>query len=148
MRKQREQDQHQQDLVNIENKETTRQHLELIRSCTASTDKFLAGERVTPQMRRQQRTANDAGLHGGEDVASVPADAFYIRNRTAGGGRALRPGVDRADAHKLQLLDQVWRAENDSFFMQDPEAAAPFPLVSSFSSYYCLPNSISFFLDP
>lgn len=101
-----------QDALNIENKVLTQEHLNLIRACTghhlgAKRGAEDAGSTLTPEAKRAHRMDNDAGLHGGEDIKTIPADAFYIKNRSTGGVRIIRPDVNPEIARRLYLMDQV-----------------------------------------
>lgn len=121
--------------VDIANKATMQEHLRLIRLCTSDTSSIARPASAThaahqvlsgahgsaaaaaaaaaaakaggEQPSKRVKVANDTGLHGGEKIESVSAEAFRIKNRSPGGVRVVKPGTDHKTANNLYILDQV-----------------------------------------
>jgi hypothetical protein len=120
--------------VNIANKATMQEHLRLIRQCTSDTSSIARPASATHAAHqvlsgahgsaaaaaaaaaaqaggehpsKRAKVANDTGLHGGEKIESVSAEAFRVKNRSPGGVRVVKPGTDHRTANNLYILDQV-----------------------------------------
>eukprot|EP00045_Choanoeca_perplexa_P015867 m.206175 g.206175 ORF g.206175 m.206175 type:complete len:1229 (+) comp17100_c0_seq1:60-3746(+) len=111
----------------IKDKKTTQEHLKLIRECTSehSHDIVMAGhtnsQRGAGSDRGSRIVPDVTGAHAGMEVT---AEHFRIKNRTTGGRRALRSGVNSRTAENLALLDRIREFADD----ESPQRARQMPL--------------------
>jgi 5'-3' exoribonuclease 2 len=106
--------------VKIQNKSNSQEHLRMIRRLTTnlSSNQFGGGSATAtapaaeggeadggPPAKRSRVTAfeSDAPAH----LTHTSVEAFRIKNRTVGGGRALQPGATAREAQRLGVMDKI-----------------------------------------